>query len=192
MSDTPVEIETIGTLRYAPAGSNSVNLYNVNGLEGQTLGQLVMAVCCQRAALDEQLAVVQMNRMNATATKMAATGCVLSQVVDAEGGTTWQTKIDIAGSDYEPEFVAADATLWDFLTKEVGVTGLPERLDTIADRLAAADIIKEAMDRLNRAAEEESVKLESTVSRRDVEYRTAASTVLGIGKSGLAIANAIN
>jgi len=184
-----IQLEAVGTLRYAPEGANTSYHYRVNGQSDLTLGQLIMSVCLQRAALDESMSVLTMNRMNATAAKMAATANVLEQVM--ADGTTWDTAIDIAKSGYQPQKVTAKASLKEFLETEIGVEGLPEDLSTCKNRLLAADMIKQKIDELNRAAEEDSVQLQSEVSRRDTEYRTAASSVYGLGQAGMTIANAI-
>lgn len=184
-----IMMEQIGTSRYAPAGADAIYTYSFNAQSGLRLGQLIMAICIQRAATDEQMAVVAANRMNRNAKKMAATANVLEQVMADD--TTWNTTIDIAASGYTPVKVAYDASIYDFLTIEIGVTGLSANLSTAQDRLNEADKIKVEVDALNRLAEEDSVSIQSALSRRDVEYRTAASMVYGLGQSGMTTANAI-
>jgi len=184
-----ITMEPIATSRYAPEGSNAIYTYSFSAQTDLRLGQLIMAICIQRAAADEQLAVNASNRMNRDARKMAATANVLEQVVS--GNASWETSIDITSSGYTPTKVAADASILEFLEKEIGVTGLPASLSSEADRFKAADKIKVEVDRLNRAAEMDSVQVQSALSRRDVEYRSAASTVYGLGQAGLTTANAI-
>ena len=45
-----IDVQQIGTNRYAPAGADAVRLYSTNGSEGLTLAQLVAAVCIRRSA----------------------------------------------------------------------------------------------------------------------------------------------
>ena len=62
-----ISIETIAVNRYAPRGSEAVNLYS-NGLEGDdhlTIGQLVIAVAMRSAAAYEAQSVTKMNSMAA-------------------------------------------------------------------------------------------------------------------------------
>jgi len=190
-----IEVEIIGQSRYAPLGSKAVCLYGVNGVEGLTLSQLIMAVCIKRATLDELMAVRAMNNMSADAKKLEATALVVEQIM-AEG-SSWDQKIDIASSGYVPTQVGADATLWDFVTKELGIpaANLPVKLSTSGgsddNRLLAADQITPVMDQLNRTAEEASIRLQTILGRRDVEYRTAGSTTTAISKCAENTANAI-
>jgi len=184
-----IQMEAVGTLRYAPEGANTSYHYRVNGQSDLTLGQLIMSVCLQRAALDESMSVLTMNHMNATASKMAATANVLEQVMT--DGTTWETTIDIEKSGYRPLKVTDKASLKEFLEIEIGVEELPADLNTCKNRLLASDKIKVKVDELNRSAEEYSVRLQSEVGRRDTEYRTSAATVYSIGQAGMTIANAI-
>ena len=86
-----ISIETIAVNRYAPRGSEAVNLYS-NGLEGGdhlTIGQLVIAVAMRSAAAYEAQSVTKMN-------SMAAGTAVLDRAADymdkvANGTNEWPT-----------------------------------------------------------------------------------------------------
>ena len=54
---------TIGENRYAPDAVQDVALYNFNGAENLTLGQLVLAVCINRAAAIENQSVTVANHL---------------------------------------------------------------------------------------------------------------------------------
>ena len=56
-------IESLGTSRYAPV---NINAYQYNGLAGLSFGQLIMAVCCRRAAAIESQSVIKMNQLTQT------------------------------------------------------------------------------------------------------------------------------
>jgi len=190
-----IQIETIGVSRYAPAGANSINLYQVNGQEGLTLAQLIMSVCIKRATQDELMAVSSMNRMNGSAAKLKAAALVLEQIM--ADGSSWDDKIDIAAAKYTPTQVAADATIKEFVTKELGIdektllSPLTDEKSSYDNRLAAADTITAVMDKLNREVETESVRLQTILGRRDVEYRMSASMVRSITDCGMNTANAM-
>jgi len=190
-----IEVEVIGQSRYAPLGAKAVCLYGVNGEEGLTLSQLIMSVCIKRATLDEMMAVTAMNRMSADTKKLEAAALVVEQIMASD--SSWDQKIDIASSGYVPTQVASDATLWDFVTKELGISksNLPATLSTSGgsddNRLLAADLITPVMDNLNRTAEESSIRLQTILGRRDVEYRTAGATTTAISKCAENTANAI-
>ena len=86
-----ISVETIAVNRYAPRGSEAVNLYS-NGLEGGdhlTIGQLVIAVAMRSAAAYEAQSVTKMNTM-------AAGTAVLDRAADymdkvANGTNEWPT-----------------------------------------------------------------------------------------------------
>ena len=75
-----IEIQQIGTNRYAPAGADAVRLYAIDGAEGLTLAQLVAAVCIHRGAHLETRAVSRMNKMTQNNHYLQAMSGVCSQL----------------------------------------------------------------------------------------------------------------
>ena len=75
-----IEIQQIGTNRYAPEGANAVCLYSIEGADGLTLAQLVAAVCIHRGASLEARAVGRMNKMTVNNTYLQAMSSVCSQM----------------------------------------------------------------------------------------------------------------
>ena len=66
-----IDIIQIGVNRYAPAGSEDVNLYATPASTPLTIGQLVQAVCIHAAAALEVQSVLKMNRMTAGSEKLS-------------------------------------------------------------------------------------------------------------------------
>ena len=62
-----ITVETISANRYAPRGSEAVNLYSNGTEDGShlTIGQLVIAVAMRSAAAYESQSVIKMNAMTA-------------------------------------------------------------------------------------------------------------------------------
>ena len=161
-----IEIEQISTNRYAPNGSNAVNLYStgVEGGSGLTLAKLSIAVCLTAAAAYEGQSVVKMNTMTAGSVKLDAAADWLAKVAD--GTADWsQAKA--------------------FATGELGIEEkeLPDGIDTYAKRMAAATAFKKQMDVLVQQQQRDVVDLQTMVNRRDVAYSTSSNIVNALGHS---------
>ena len=68
----PIESIQIATNRYAPAGSEAIQMYDTGASGPLSLGQLVQAVCLRSAAAYEAQSVVKMNTMNAGTVRLDA------------------------------------------------------------------------------------------------------------------------
>ena len=153
----------IATNRYAPAGSDAINLYTYSLAGGLTLGQLVQAVCLRSAANCEAQSVIKMNMM--------ASG---SQLLD--DASDWLKGI----ADGSANWTAAKA----FLADKMGVTtGLPDKIDTYEKRLQAAKVLQDKMNLLAQSQQEDMIDLQTLVNRRDVAYSTSSGMVRSLGQS---------
>jgi len=161
-----IGIEQIATNRYAPAGSETINLYSTGaeGGSGLTLGQLTIAVCLTAAAAYEGQSVVKMNTMTSGSVKLDAAAEWLGKVAD--GTADWsQAKA--------------------FATGELGVeaSALPDGIDTYAKRMAAVTALKNKIDILVQQQQRDVVDLQTMVNRRDVAYSTSSNIVKAFGHS---------
>lgn len=161
----------IATNRYAPEGSNAINMYGTGASGTLTIGQLVQAVCLHSAAALEAQGVVKMNNMTE--------GSVL---LDEAAG--WLGKIADGSADW-----SAAKT---FLVGEMGLDSstLPPDLTSYDRRMQAAAALKNKMDSLAQSQQEDMVDLQSIVNRRDVAHSTASNVVRALANS--ANANAAN
>ena len=161
----------IATNRYAPEGSNAINMYGTGASGALTIGQLVQAVCLHSAAALEAQGVVKMNNMTE--------GSVL---LDEAAG--WLGKIADGSADW-----SAAKT---FLVGEMGLDAstLPPDLTSYDRRMQAAAALKNKMDSLAQSQQEDMVDLQSIVNRRDVAHSTASNVVRALANS--ANANAAN
>ena len=73
-------IESLGTSRYAPV---NINAYQYNGLAGLSFGQLIMAVCCRRAAAIESQSVIKMNQLTQTTDFLNEASAVTARIFTA-------------------------------------------------------------------------------------------------------------
>lgn len=161
-----IEIEKIATNRYAPSGSEAVNLYSTGaeGGSGLTIAQLAIAVCVNAATAYESQSVVKMNTMTAGSVKLDAAAGWLERI--AGGSADW-TKAKA------------------FATTELGIESneLPDAIDTYDRRMAAVAAYKGKMDVLVQQQQRDAVDLQTMVNRRDVAYTTSSNIVKAIGTS---------
>ena len=185
-----IEIQQIGTNRYAPAGANAVCLYGIEGADGLTLAQLVSAVCIRRCAHLESRAVGRMNKMTQNNTYMDALASVCKQIAaDAELNAAANLP-----DSYEMRRASRPCTIQRFLESECGVTPtLPETNKpwTYAQRLATINSLKTAMDSANTTSQEDVIELQSMINWRDVTYNASSGIVSRYGNTEANIAGNI-
>ena len=151
--------------RYAPSGSEAINLYSYDLASNLTLGQLVQAVCLRSAATYEAQSVIKMNMMTAGSATLNEAANWLPQIVDGP------------------------ATIWPsakaFLVGEMGILAsvLPDALDSYDKRMQAAKALQDKMGLLAQSQQEDMIDLQTLVNRRDVAYSTSSGVVRAIGQS---------
>ena len=161
-----IQIEEIAKNRYAPVGSESINLYST-GLEGGshlTLGQLVIAVAMRSAAAYEAQSVVKMNTMTADSDVLEQAAEYMDEIVNGTGD--W-SKIKT------------------FLVNELGVDedDLPDNIDTYAKRMEAITAMKSKVDALTQSQQTDMIDMQTLVNRRDVAFSASSNIVRSLGKS---------
>lgn len=162
----PIESIQIAVNRYAPAGSEAIQMYDTGASGPLSLGQLVQAVCLRSAAAYEAQSVVKMNTMNAGTVRLDAAAAWLPRIVD--GTANW---------------TEAKA----FLTGSMGIaaSALPADLSSYDRRMQAAAALKNAMDPLVQSQQEEMIDLQTLVNRRDVAFSTSSNVVRALGTSSM-------
>jgi hypothetical protein len=161
-----ISVETISVNRYAPRGSEAVNLYS-NGLEGGdhlTIGQLVIAVAMRAAAAYEAQSVTKMNVMAADTAVLARAADYMEEIVNE--------------TDNWP-------TIRQFLVDELGVKedDLPGDIDTYKKRMEAINAMKVKVDALTQNQQTDMIDMQSLVNRRDTAYSASSNMVRALGKS---------
>ena len=156
----------IATNRYAPSGSEAINLY-ATGLEGGsnlTLGQLVIAVSIRSAAAYEAQSVVKMNEMTSD-----------SIVLDDAAG--WMARV----ADGTADWAQAKA----FCTGKLGIDAstLPDNLNSYDKRMTVVTAMKAKIDAMVQQQQQEMIDLQTLVNRRDVAYSASSNIVRALGSS---------
>lgn len=180
-------VEHIGTSRYAPV---DLDTYQYNGLEGLSFGQLVMAVCCRRAAAIENQSVVKMNELTASTAWLEAVSAAAQQIFSA---SSLDAAVNLGTSGYtcrkaKPDAETSKITLREFLQDECGVDKSYLDISTANARTTLFGQLKTTMDAASSQSQQQTIALQSLVSRRDVTYNTSAATVRTLGQSSLSMA----
>ena len=161
-----ISAETIAVNRYAPQGSEAINLYS-NGLEGGshlTLGQLVIAVSMRAAAAYEAQSITKMNSMTADSDVLEQAAKYMDEIVNETDN--W-------------------SEIKQFLIDKLGVDedDLPADVDTYKKRMEAIDAMKVKVDQLTQNQQTDMIDMQSLVNRRDTAYSASSNMVRSLGKS---------
>ena len=156
----------IATNRYAPSGSEAINLYST-GFEGGsnlTLGQLVIAVSIRSAAAYEAQSVVKMNEMSSD-----------SLVLD--DAAEWMTKVADGTADWAQAKAFCTGKL------EIDANTLPDNLNSYDKRMTVVTAMKAKIDAMVQQQQQDMIDLQTLVNRRDVAYSASSNIVRALGAS---------
>lgn len=168
-----IGIETIGTNKYAPQGSEAVNLYSTGaeGGSGLTIGQLIIAVSLRSAAAYEAQSVVKMNAIGANSSVLDQASVYLSQV--AAGSANW-----------------SEAKAFCVSSLGIAESTLPSDINSYEKRMTAVAAMKTKIDSMAQKQQQDMIDLQTLVNRRDVSYSASSNIVRALGNSQNA--NAVN
>ena len=160
-----IGVSHIAVNRYAPEGSQAINLYSTETARDLTLGQLVAAVCIRTAGALEEQSVNKMNMMSIGTEILDKASSYMQQIAE-ETLSDW-------------------ATAKSYLADTVGVTGLPDNISTYEKRMQAVNAIKERLETLTQQAQEDMIDMQTLINRRDMTFNTSSNIVKAIGNSKL-------
>jgi len=166
-----IQAVQIATNRYAPPGTQSVNMYSVDGGEKLTLAQLMAAVCIRAAMNKEVQSINKMNIMNNNVENLKTAAEYLDQLA-TNTVSNWPT-------------------VRDFLRNTVGLTSTeaPDSLDaSYKGRFKVINAMKNHMEALTRQAQEDMIDVQSLINQRDIAFTTGTSLVKSTGGSSNNIA----
>ena len=168
-----IGIETIGANKYAPQGSEAVNLYSTGaeGGSGLTIGQLIIAVSMRSAAAYEAQSVVKMNAIGANSSVLDQASVYLSQV--AAGSANW-----------------SEAKAFCVSSLGIAESTLPSDINTYEKRMTAVAAMKTKIDSMAQKQQQDMIDLQTLVNRRDVSCSASSNIVRALGNSQNA--NAVN
>ncbi len=160
-----IEASQIALNRYAPTGSQAINLYSTETASGLTIGQLVAAVCIRTASALEEQSINKMNIMSVGTEKIEKAASYMQQIAE--------------------ESLADWASAKTYLAENVGISSLPDDLSTYEKRMQAVNAIKERLETLTQQAQEDMIDMQTLINRRDMTFNTSSNVVKAIGNSKL-------
>ena len=152
-------------------------------LENLSIGQLVMALCLERAVAKEKDIIETMNSLNTTSSQLQALTEVESKIVQADGKKGQSVDLTNETVVYNDQSL----TYYTFLTS---VIGLPVNSSTVSSE--DNDLITEierSMDQRNSMNQQTMIELQSATSKRDQAYDMVANILKSINQVLVGIAN---
>ena len=179
-----IERVQVGVNPCGGAGAaTQVNLFNYNGCEGLTLGQLVSAICVRVGVALETESVNKTNIITRTTRRLRA----LSEVLDGVVNGTMNYDSTLTSEGF------AGMKVREFLTGEMEYTisssgagtdaALPASLDNVTNRMTFYERVKGKIDSETSTSQKDMVDLQTYISRRDVAYSTATNSVRTLGST---------
>lgn len=158
-----IEASQIATNRYAPQGSEAINLYSTGAADNLTIGQLVAAVCIRTAGALEEQSVNKMNMMSVGTEKLEKAAIYMKEIAE-DTMSDW-------------------ATAKSYLMNTIGVSGLPDDLSTYEKRMQAVNAVKEKLEAMTQQAQEDMIDMQTLINRRDMTFNTSSNIIKAMGNS---------
>lgn len=152
------------------AKTYSILVENTDGvmetkLSGLSIGQLVMAVCLERAVEKEKEIIGIMNTLNNTSSQLEALTEIETAIVGADGKSGQSVNLSTKTLTNQPDYTyrAYLAEILGVDTSEIPATANSDSADLITQ-------IETAMDRRNSINQQTMIELQSATSKRDQAY----------------------
>lgn len=171
-----------------PLTANVYTLEGVSEPDGSprkmSIGQLVMALCLQRASALESEIIDVMNDINANTALLEGLTTVENALVAVGVGGTFNSEATFS-------YQGTTVKYFDFLRDTVGITGLPSSgtwsYDTVQSVISK---VEDAMDSLNTISQDTLIKLQSLTAKRDQTYDLVSNVLKSL--NNVLVGNANN
>ena len=167
----------------------TANVYFVDGVKDDagnlrplSIGQLVMALCLQRAAALESQVVSLMDTMNKVSEQLTIMTDIEKKTLAATSDA--QYDLSTATVTYKGSSMTCQAFLQ---SDDVGMTGVPDKVD-----VSSSDFITQLeskMDEKNSFSQQTMIQLQSLTNKRDQSYDMVSNIVKSLGTVLTGIAN---
>jgi len=145
-------------------------------LTNLSIGQLVMALCLERAVAKENEIIGTMNTLNTMSSRLEALTTIETDAVAA----TDSNKLNLKSK--ELTYDGQSYSYYDFLDRVM-------RFDTIPDKVGPSDDeyntlitnLEQAMDQLNSINQQTMIELQSSTSKRDQAYDMISNILKSLG-----------
>lgn len=173
-----IDLSMCSTQTGLPLTANVYTLEGVTAADGSprlmSIGQLVMAICLQRAAALEEEIVDLMDSINQNTVLIDGLTKVESELV----------KVDVGGSfDANSTFMydGESVKYIDFLRDKAGLTGLPSLSSagkwTYDQVQTVISTLEDKMDSLNTISQDTLIDLQSLTAKRDQTYDLVSNAI---------------
>ena len=164
-----IELSMCSSQTGLPLTANVYTLEGVTEVDGRTprlmsIGQLVMAICLQRATKLEDEIVDVMDQINANTMLLNGLTSVETELVKVGVGGTFD-----AGATFK--YDGETVTYAEFLSSKANVTGLPSGTSWSYEQVqTAVSLLEDKMDSLNTISQDTLIQLQSLTAKRDQTY----------------------
>ena len=166
---------------YLTANTYSLTVKDADGatetlLTNLSIGQLVMALCLERAVAKEKEIIDIMNSLNLTSSQLEALTTIETDAVAATDSSKLKLKektLTYDGDSY---------TYYAFLDKVIKLDSVPETVgpsDEEYNTLITA--LEQAMDQRNSINQQTMIELQSSTSKRDQAYDMISNILKSLG-----------
>ena len=156
------------------------NLYTVEGVtnvDGSprrlSIGQLVMALCLERAVAKEKEIIDTMNSLNTTSSQLEALTTIETDVVAA----TDTSKVNLKNKTLT--YNGSTYTYYAFLDEVVKLDVVPETACATDNEFVTS--LERAMDERNSINQQTMIELQSATSKRDQAYDMISNILKSLG-----------
>ena len=171
------------------AKTYSILVENADGvmetkLSGLSIGQLVMAVCLERAVEKEKEIIGIMNTLNNTSSQLEALTEIETAIVGADAKSGQSVSLSTKTLANQPDYTyrAYLAEILGVDTSEIPATANSDSSDLITQ-------IETAMDRRNSINQQTMIELQSATSKRDQAYDMISNILKSLNNVMLGIVN---
>jgi hypothetical protein len=172
--------EHFNTGEYLTARTYSITVKDADGaeeklLENLSIGQLVMALCLERAVAKEKDIIDTMNSLNTTSSQLEGLTEIEAAVVGADGRKGESVDLTAKALTY----MGSSYTYSSFLEKVIGLSSVPGTANSESSSFIS--ILEDAMDQRNSINQQTMIELQSSTSKRDQAYDMISNILKSLG-----------
>lgn len=178
----------VDTGAYLTARTYNITVTDADGvtvttLEGLSIGQLVMALCLERAVEMENKIIETMNSLNTTSSQLQALTEIETAIVEKNGRNGESLTLSSQTVKYNDGLYQYD----EFLEQVIGLSSIPSTASSESTDLINS--IEKAMDQRNSMNQQTMIGLQSATSKRDQSYDMIANISKSLNQIQVGIVN---
>ena len=172
--------EHFNTGEYLTARTYSITVKDADGaeeklLENLSIGQLVMALCLERAVAKEKEIIETMNSLNTTSSQLEGLTEIETAVVGADGKKGQSVDLGNTSLTYMGSSYSYSA----FLEGVIKLSSVPSSANSESSSFIT--LLEDAMDQRNSINQQTMIELQSSTSKRDQAYDMISNILKSLG-----------